>query len=158
MSERAKFGKLGVILATAGSAVGLGNIWRFPFMAGQNGGAAFILIYLICVFLLGIPAMAGEFIVGRHGSSNAARAYQRLVSNRRWGVIGYMGVITSMIILGFYAVVAGWCLQYLYASLAGQIHGDATFVTTYFQTFSSHPMKPLLWAVFFVFITHFVVT
>ena len=158
MSERAKFGKLGVILATAGSAVGLGNIWRFPFMAGQNGGAAFILIYLICVFLLGIPAMAGEFIVGRHGSSNAARAYQRLVGNRRWGAIGYMGVITSMIILGFYAVVAGWCLQYLYASLAGQIHGDATFVTTYFQTFSSHPMKPLLWAVFFVFITHFVVT
>ena len=158
MSERAKFGKLGVILATAGSAVGLGNIWRFPFMTGQNGGAAFILIYIICVFLLGIPAMVCEFIVGRHGASNAARAYQRLVANRRWGAIGYMGVITSMIILGFYAVVAGWCVQYLYASLAGQIHGDAAFVTAYFQSFSSHPLKPLFWAVLFVVITHFVVT
>ena len=157
MSERAKFGKLGVILATAGSAVGLGNIWRFPFMTGQNGGAAFILIYILCVFLLGIPAMVCEFIVGRHGASNAARAYQRLIPTGRWSLIGFMGVATSMIILGFYAVVAGWCLQYLYASVAGQIHGDATFVTAYFQEFSSHPMKPVIWALTFMFLTHMVV-
>ena len=158
MAERANFGKLGVILATAGSAVGLGNIWRFPFMAGQNGGAAFILIYLVCVFLLGIPAVVCEFIVGRHGAANAARAYQRLGSGRYWGAVGYMGVFTSMIILGFYAVVAGWCLQYLYASIAGQVQGDAAFVTSYFQSFSAHPVKPLAWAVVFVVITHLVVT
>ncbi|MBQ7421716.1 MAG: sodium-dependent transporter [Prevotella sp.] len=157
-SERANFGKLGVILATAGSAVGLGNIWRFPFMTGQNGGAAFILIYIACVLLLGVPGMVGEFIVGRHGAANAARAYQQFTKTRAWGLVGLMGVLTSMIILGFYAVVAGWCLQYLFASVAGQIRGDSAFVMQYFQTFSSHPLKPALWAVCFIFLTHFVIT
>lgn len=78
MGERANFGsKLGVILATAGSAVGLGNVWRFPYMTGENGGAVFIMIYVICVVLLGIPCMVSEFIVGRHGQSNTARAYRK---------------------------------------------------------------------------------
>ena len=111
-SERGKFGtKLGVILATAGSAVGLGNIWRFPYMAGQDGGAAFILIYIGCILLLGIPGMVAEFVIGRHSAANAARAYKNLSHGRPWQIVGYMGVFTSMIILGFYAVVAGWCLQ-----------------------------------------------
>ena len=111
METRGNFGsKLGVILATAGSAVGLGNVWRFPYMAGQNGGAAFILIYLVCIILLGLPGMMSEFIIGRHSASNAARAYSNLGKNKAWGTVGLMGVITSMIILGFYAVVAGWCL------------------------------------------------
>lgn len=158
IQKRDKFGKLGVILATAGSAVGLGNVWRFPFMTGQNGGAAFILIYIACVFLLGIPGMVAEFIVGRHGASNAARAYNRLAGNRTWGIIGFMGVITAMIILGFYAVVAGWCLQYLFASLAGGIQGDAEAVKRYFLDFSGNPLKPVLWAVAFVLLTHLVVT
>ena len=157
-NKRDNFGKLGVILATAGSAVGLGNIWRFPFMTGQNGGAAFKLLYIACVLLLGIPGMAAEFIVGRHGASNAARAYRRMTGTKAWGLVGLMGVITSIIILGFYAVVAGWCLQYLFASLAGNIKGDATFVKEYFATFSSDPLKPVLWAIAFVLITHFVVT
>ena len=157
-NKRDNFGKLGVILATAGSAVGLGNIWRFPFMTGQNGGAAFILLYIACVLLLGIPGMAAEFIVGRHGASNAARAYRRMTGTKAWGFVGLMGVITAIIILGFYAVVAGWCLQYLFASLAGNIKGDATFVKEYFATFSSDPLKPVLWAIAFVLITHFVVT
>ena len=128
-SERGNFGtKMGVVLATAGSAVGLGNIWRFPYMTGHNGGAAFIIIYFACVLLLGIPGMLSEFIIGRHSAANAARAYSRLseeaqadvngsstirgglamVMNRLSRMIGYMGVITSMIILGFYSVVAGW--------------------------------------------------
>ena len=76
VGKRDNFGKLGVILATAGSAVGLGNIWRFPYMTGQDGGAAFLIIYIICVCLLGIPGMVAEFIVGRHGASNAVRAYR----------------------------------------------------------------------------------
>ncbi len=154
--NRANFGKIGVILATAGSAVGLGNIWRFPFMTGQNGGAAFILIYIACVFILGIPGMICEFIVGRHGASNAARAYQRMTSHG--GIIGYMGVFTAMIILGFYSVVAGWCLQYLTASIGGHIHGDAAFVKDYFASFSSDASKPALWAIGFVVITHLVIT
>lgn len=156
--KRDNFGKLGVILATAGSAVGLGNIWRFPFMTGHNGGAAFILIYIACVFLLGIPGMVAEFIVGRHGASNAARAYQRLTGTKAWGAVGFMGIVTAMIILGFYAVVAGWCLQYLFASLSGSIQGDAESVRRYFAEFSGNPLKPVLWAVGFVLITHLVVT
>ena len=115
MSNRSVFGsRLAIVLATAGSAVGLGNIWRFPFMTGQNGGAAFILVYFACVLLLGIPGMVSEFIVGRHGQSNAARAYG-IMGNKGWRFIGYLGILTSTIILGFYAVVAGWCLQYLFA-------------------------------------------
>ena len=157
-NKRDNFGKLAVILATAGSAVGCGNISSFPFITGQNGGAAFILLYIACVLLLGIPGMAAEFIVGRHGASNAARAYRRMTGTKAWGFVGLMGVITAIIILGFYAVVAGWCLQYLFASLAGNIKGDATFVKEYFATFSSDPLKPVLWAIAFVLITHFVVT
>ena len=121
MEKRGTFGsKLAIILTTAGSAVGLGNIWRFPFMTGQNGGAAFILIYLGCVLILGIPGMISEFVVGRYSQSNAARAYGN-VGFRRAKYIGYLGILTSTIILGFYAVVAGWCLQYLYASITGKL-------------------------------------
>ena len=158
MENRGSFGsKLGVILATAGSAVGLGNVWRFPYMAGQNGGAAFILIYLVCILLLGLPGMLGEFIIGRHSAANAARAYRNLAGGKAWAFMGYMGVVTSMIILGFYAVIAGWCLQYLYASIMAQVQGDADFVVKYFQEFSSDPIRPTLWTVAFILLTHFVV-
>lgn len=156
--KRGSFGsRIGIILATAGSAVGLGNIWRFPYMTGMNGGAAFILIYFLCVFILGVPGMVAEFVVGRHSGTNAAKAYDKLAGRTPWRVIGYLGVVTSMIILGFYAVVAGWCLQYLLASVVGHLNGDAGYVQTYFQEFSSHPWKPVLWAVAFIVATHVVV-
>ena len=148
---------MGIVLATAGSAVGLGNIWRFPYMTGMNGGAAFILIYCVCVLLLGIPGMVAEFVVGRSSQSNAARAYKKLAGSTPWRVIGYLGVLTSMIILGFYAVVAGWCLQYLLVSVTGQLNGDVEAVEAYFATFSSNPWKPTLWAICFIGLTHLVV-
>lgn len=158
MENRGNFGsKLGVILATAGSAVGLGNVWRFPYMTGQNGGAAFILIYIVCIILLGLPGMMSEFIIGRHSASNAARAYSKMGRGKAWGIVGLMGVITAMIVLGFYAVVAGWCLQYLYASIIGGVHGSPEYVKTYFQTFASDPVKPALWTVAFILLTHLVV-
>ena len=157
MESRGNFGsRIGVILATAGSAIGLGNIWRFPFTTGQNGGAAFILVYFVCVLLLGIPGMVSEFIVGRRAQTNAARAYGSL-GRKEWRFVGYLGILTSTIILGFYAVVAGWCLQYLFAAIAGQLTGDAAYVLNYFKTFSSDPVKPCLWAVAFILITHLVV-
>ena len=158
MENRGSFGtKMGVILATAGSAVGLGNVWRFPYMTGQNGGAAFILISLACIVLFGIPGMLGEFIIGRHSAANAARSYKNLSGKKAWGAVGLMGVITAMIILGFYSVVAGWCLQYLYASLMGGIHGDVSYVKKYFVEFSSDPIKPVLWGLGFILLTHAVV-
>ena len=157
-SERGSFGtKIGVILATAGSAVGLGNIWRFPYLTGKDGGAAFLVIYLVCVFALGIPGMIGEFIIGRHGGSNAARAYYKMSGGKPWWIVGAVGALTSTIILGFYAVVAGWCLQYLYASVAGQLIGDAHYVETYFQEFSTDPVKPVLCTLGFILLTHAVV-
>jgi len=156
-SSRGAFGtKLGIILATAGSAVGLGNVWRFPFMTGQNGGAAFIILYFACILLLGIPGMVSEFIIGRHAQTNSYRAYSKM-GGRRWGLVGILGIVTSTIILGFYAVVAGWCLQYLWAAVTSQLHGDASYVQRYFTTFSSNPWRPCLWAVAFVVITHLVI-
>ena len=158
MKERGNFGsKLGIVLATAGSAVGLGNVWRFPYMAGENGGAAFILIYIACILVLGVPGMVSEFIVGRHGQANAAKAYDLLSNGKPWKLVGYLGILTGTIILGFYAVVAGWCLQYLFASVAGQLSGDAAYVKDYFVTFSSDPVKPVLWGVGFILLTHIVI-
>lgn len=158
MNERGNFGsKLGIVLATAGSAVGLGNVWRFPYMTGENGGAAFILIYIGCILMLGLPGMISEFIVGRHAQTNAARAYDKLSNGKPWKLVGHLGIITSTIILGFYAVVAGWCLQYLYASIVGQLQGDSHYVKDYFVGFSSHPLKPVVWGLVFVLITHIVV-
>ena len=159
MGDRANFGsKLGVILATAGSAVGLGNVWRFPYMAGQNGGAAFILIYVGCVLLLGIPCMVSEFIIGRHAQANTARAYHKLSNGTPWALVGFLGVLTGFLITGYYAVVSGWCLQYIYASVAGQLKGSPEYITSYFQSFSQDPFKPILWTVVILLTTHFVVS
>lgn len=158
MSDRTNFGsRLGIVLATAGSAVGLGNVWRFPYMTGQNGGAAFIILYLGCILLLGIPGMVSEFIVGRHSQSNAARAYASFSKSRAWGAIGILGILTSTIILGFYAVVAGWCLYYLGASAVGQLKGDPAFVSSFFSTFSSDPVMPAVLGVAFILMTHLII-
>ena len=158
MEQRGNFGtKIGVILATAGSAVGLGNVWRFPYMTGQDGGAAFILVYLLCMLFLGLPGMISEFIIGRHSASNAARAYKNLSNGKPWQIVGFIGIFTSTVILGFYAVVAGWCLQYLFVSLIGQVNGDAEYVKNSFFEFSSDAVRPLVWTIAFILITHAVV-
>ena len=156
--ERANFGsKLGVILATAGSAVGLGNVWRFPYMAGENGGAVFIMIYVACVLLLGIPCMISEFIIGRHGRANTARAFQTLADGKPWALIGYMGVLTGFLITGYYAVVSGWCLQYVWASLIGHLQGDPEYFKTYFTELSSNPVKPVFWTVVILGMTYLII-
>ena len=126
-------------------------------MVGNDGGAAFIVVYLCCVLFLGIPGMVAEFVVGRASHTNAARAYRSLSDHPLWGITGYVGVITSMIILGFYAVVAGWCLQYLYASLTEQLQGSKEYVVEYFTTFSTSLFRPAVAAVLFILITHHIV-
>jgi len=156
--ERANFGsKLGVILATAGSAVGLGNVWRFPYMAGEYGGAAFILVYVGCVLLLGIPCMVSEFIIGRHAATNTARAFRSLGGRSPFALIGYLGVFTGFMITGYYAVVSGWCFQYIYASVLGHLHGTPEQLTTYFTAFETDPFKPVFWTVVFIGVTHYVI-
>lgn len=156
--DRGSFGsKLGVILATAGSAVGLGNVWRFPYMAGQNGGAVFILIYIGCVLLLGLPCMVSEFIIGRHGASNTARAYSKISGGSAWKWVGYLGVLTGFLITGYYGVVSGWCMQYVYASVTGQLHGNPDYIRQYFADFSTSPLQPAFWLFVIIGIAHFVI-
>ena len=118
MGQRASFStKLGVIAATAGSSIGLGNIWRFPYETGQNGGAAFILIYIICVLVLAMPVMMAEFIIGRGSRTNASHAFNKLAPGSWWKIIGYICISAPVIIVGFYFVISGWTLEYVIQSL-----------------------------------------
>lgn len=157
--ERANFGsKIGAILAAAGSAVGLGNIWRFPYEAGNHGGAAFILIYLGCVCLLGLPIMIAEFTVGRRSKASTGKAYSILAPGTQWKWIGYLGVLAGALILGYYSVVAGWTLEYIVEALENGFAGKGAedFVAS-FQSFSQDPVRPLVWLVIFLLATHFIV-
>ena len=121
-NERVNFGsKIGIILASAGSAVGLGNIWRFPCEVGENGGAAFILVYILCVMFLGIPVMVSEFLIGRRSRANTGGAYEVLAPGTHWKWVGMMGVTAAFLILGYYGVVAGWTLEYMVASATGSL-------------------------------------
>ena len=158
MADRKNFGsKLGVVLASAGSAVGLGNIWRFPTEVGENGGAAFVLVYLLCVILVGVPIMLGEFVIGRHTHANTATAYQQLAPGKWWRVQGAMGVLVAFIISCYYMVVAGWTLYYAYASLTGALQyqgDDATYFSAFFDNFVTHPWLPVLFAMLFMVMVH----
>ena len=123
MAKKAQFGsRIGLIAATVGSAVGLGNVWRFPAEAQANGGAAFLLVYIGCVFLLGIPVMLAEFSLGRGTRSDAAGAFRKLAPRKRWWLTGALAILASYLILSFYMVVAGWTLEYLWQSLTGALY------------------------------------
>ena len=158
-SDRVSFGsKIGAILAAAGSAVGLGNIWRFPYEAGNHGGAAFILLYLACVFIMGMPIMIAEFTVGRRAKASTGRAFGLLANNGKWNFIGVLGVLAALLILGYYSVVAGWTLEYIVMSVTNGFadKGPEAFVAS-FQEFSQDPIRPVVWLLVFLFLTHYIV-
>ena len=107
--------KLGAILAAAGSAVGLGNVWRFPTETGTNGGAAFILIYLLFMFFLAMPIMIAEFSIGRHGQKNVSHSFEKMSGGKKiWKYMGLIPVVAGFLVLSYYAVVAGWTLEYAF--------------------------------------------
>lgn len=139
MSNRGSFsGRIGFILAAAGSAVGLGNIWRFPYLAGSNGGAAFLLIYLICIFVLCFPVMVGEIAIGRKAGSDAYGSYNKL-GGGKWGYLGLFGILAGVFILSFYNVVAGWAFGYFLEISFGNLldHPDhASFFVSYINDIS----------------------
>lgn len=121
-SPRAVFGsRFAAVATTVGSAVGLGNIWRFPYETGVHGGSAFLLCYMIFALMVGVPVLIAEFIMGRSTRSNVLGAYRKLAPGKGWYRIGYVGIAASMLILGFYAVVAGWTLEYCLESLTGSL-------------------------------------
>lgn len=127
LKQHAIWGRGSFILAATGSAVGLGNIWKFPYITGENGGAAFVLLYLVCVILVGIPIMMAEIMLGRKGRSNPINAVDNIAvdvgATRFWSVIGWMGVIAGFVILSYYSVIAGWTLDYLVSALQGKFSG-----------------------------------
>ena len=160
--------RLGIILATAGSSVGLGNIWRFPVETGQHGGAAFILIYLACVIFLGVPMMTAEFIIGRRTHTDIASAYEKLAKessslnskpsslNSLWPLTGYAGMLCVTLILSYYAVVAGWVLKYAVDALLGNLH-SVTDTASYFIDFQTSTWSPLIYALVFILLTHIII-
>jgi NSS family neurotransmitter:Na+ symporter len=158
-SKRDSFGsKFGVIAAAAGSAVGLGNIWRFPYVAGENGGGAFILVYLVFIIAIGIPVMLSEFTIGRSAQRNVFGSFKRLAPRTHWYLIGVLGVVAAFIILSFYSTVASWTLEYIYKAAADAFSGKSPDqLTTMFEGFKAGTFRPILWQVVFMFLTAWIV-
>lgn len=152
-TSRDSFGsRFGVIAATAGSAIGLGNIWRFPYVAGENGGAAFIIIYLGFIILIGIPVMLSEFAIGRRAKRNVFGTFRKLAPNTPWYMVGLMGVAAAFMILAFYTAVAGWTLEYIYQSIVNGFAGKSPEqLDNMYSSFIQGTGRPLMW--FFVFMT-----
>ena len=157
MANRGSFGsKIGVVLAAAGSAVGLGNVWRFPTEVGNNGGAAFILIYLFSVFFIGVPVMVSEFVIGRNTRANTITAFRKLAPKTWWRIGGIEGVFVAFFISCYYIVVSGWTLHYTVASFFNRLSGDQDY-KAFFNDFVSNPWEPVAYAVVFMLMTHFVI-
>lgn len=148
--------KLGVVLAAAGSAVGLGNVWRFPTEVGNNGGAAFILIYLLCVLGVGVPVMMSEFLIGRNTHANTITAFSKLAPGKWWRIEGVAGVFVAFLILSYYTVISGWTLYYLVQSVMGGLLASQDY-SAYFNSFVSDPYIPIIYAVIFLALTHIVI-
>lgn len=141
-------------MAAAGSAVGLGNIWRFPYILGENGGGAFLIIYLVIIFAIGIPVMMSELVIGRRTQRNPVGAFRMLSSRRPWYLVGMMGIVAAFMILAFYTAVAGWTLEYIYQILAGGIQGKSSAeLTVMFDSFRSESLRPALWFTIFLLAT-----
>ncbi|MDH4015604.1 MAG: sodium-dependent transporter, partial [Chromatiales bacterium] len=156
-SSRAAF-----ILAVTGSAVGLGNIWKFPYITGENGGGAFVLLYLGCVFAVGMPILVSEVLLGRRGRRNPISTMailgQEEGGSRHWRLVGTMGVIAGLLILSFYSVIAGWSLAYALKSAVGSFAGtDARSAAFEFFTFTGNWKALLAWHAVFMAMTVFVV-
>ncbi|HPR32403.1 MAG TPA: sodium-dependent transporter [Prolixibacteraceae bacterium] len=152
---RDSFGsKFGFIAATAGSAVGLGNIWRFPYITGENGGGAFLLIYLLFVVVIGLPVMISELAIGRSTQRNPFGAFRVLKPRSKWFLVGIMGIAAAFMINAFYSVVAGWTLEYLVKSIANQFQGKTPAeISALFDGFQQNNWRPLFWTVLFIVIS-----
>lgn len=150
--KRAGFAtRLGAIAATVGSAVGLGNIWRFPYEAGENGGGAFIIVYIACVALLGIPVMLSEFIIGRSTHSNMKGALRKLAPKSKIFHMAYICIMGAVMVLSFYSVVCGWVMEYLWQALSGNLSEHTPqLYSEMFNNFVGSPWKMVSWTLLFL--------
>ena len=150
---------IGAILAAAGGAVGLGNIWRYPYMLGQNGGGAFLLVNLLFVLMIGIPLMMTEFVIGRRTQSNVVGAYKKLERKKGWAAIGYFSILAAVLIYAFYSVVAGWTLNYIVLACTNRLSGlTPNEVADAFASFTAGSFWPLLYQLCFLIITALVIS
>lgn len=154
MEKREKFSSsIAIFFATLGSAVGLGNIWKFPYLVGVNGGGAFVLVYLICVVLVGIPIMVSEFYMGRKTRSNVVGVFAKLEVSPYWKIIGYLGVLSAFLIMFFYSSVAGWVYSYVFKAIKGDfaligslpIEEATNIVVNQFEATINGSLSPILW-------------
>lgn len=154
-NTRDSFGsKFGAIAALAGSAVGLGNIWKFPYEAGNNGGGAFLIIYIFFTLAIGLPIMLSEFALGRRGQQNAFGTFKTLAPGSKWYLFGLLSIIAAAFILSFYGTVSGWTLEYVWLAISGSFHHQtAEGIRETFNTFISHPYKAVIWQISFMVIT-----
>ncbi|MFW6131907.1 MAG: sodium-dependent transporter [Candidatus Aminicenantaceae bacterium] len=161
LNKRGSWGsKIAFIFAATGSAIGLGNIWRFPMAVGKNGGAVFVFVYILAVVLIGFTVMLAELIIGRHSQKNPVGAIKQIKSGPLWQSIGYLGLITATFILSYYAVAAGWAVGYLYKSITGTFKGSITsdLSKKIFTEFSSNPLQSILCLLIVIGITTFIVS
>jgi NSS family neurotransmitter:Na+ symporter len=159
VAQRDSFGsKLGIIMAAAGSAIGLGNIWKFPYITGIFGGGAFLVVYLIFIALIGVGVMLAEFLIGRMAQKNAIGSFKELKPNTPWQLVGWMGVAAAFLILAYYGVVAGWTLSYIFKAGANAFAGlTPDGIGQLFNSSISQAVQPLIWQAVFMFIVGFVV-
>ncbi len=155
LSPRDNFGtKIGIIAAAAGSAIGLGNIWKFPYITGVYGGAAFLFVYLGFILVIGLPIMLSEFIIGRKSGRNAFGAFKALAPRTPWKFVGLMGVGAAFMILAFYGVIAGWSLEYIVKSITDQFQGkNPEEMTNMFSNFQESVFGPIAYQLFFMILT-----
>ncbi len=146
--------KFGIVAAAAGSAIGLGNIWRFPYVAGENGGGAFLLIYVGFILTIGISVMLAEFIIGRRAQKNALGAFKKLAPGKPWWIVGLMEIVAAFVILAFYSTIAGWTFEYLIQAIGNGFAGkDAGAISRMFTDFQTSTTRPLLWQLLFMVLT-----
>ncbi|SHH53144.1 neurotransmitter:Na+ symporter, NSS family [Clostridium collagenovorans DSM 3089] len=159
LKEREGFGsKLGIIAVAAGSAIGLGNIWRFPYITGKHGGAAFLIVYLLCVLILGLPVMVTEFAIGRKGQANASSSFDNIIGNKKWGFIGTIGIATAFLIMSFYSVIAGWLISYIVRGISGSLSTiTSSNIGEYFTSIISSTTEPILGSLIIIIITSIIV-
>jgi NSS family neurotransmitter:Na+ symporter len=149
--------RLGFIMASAGSAVGLGNIWKFPYITGMHGGGAFVLFFLICIALVGIPIMIAEMVIGRHTHKDPVGAFRKLRGGP-WTIVGWLGVTTGFVILSYYCVVAGWAVDYLWLALKGTFTGThIREVPELFTSLLASDLSQLFWQALFMGATIWIV-
>ncbi len=146
--------KFGTLVVVAGSVIGLGNIWRFPYLAGSNGGSAFIIIYIICSLMISVPIMMSEFVIGRSTNSNAFRAFKILSKHKIWSLVGILGIVTVFIIFGYYSVIAGWALSFFQTAFTTGFTGkDTSIIHADFINYINSGWKPTLAALIFISLT-----